>query len=162
MRKSAYPAAAIVASVALLTVGAPTASQAQTEKELSICWVNKTPNPVTDLEVVADGPSYKSASLDAGECAAWDVRPGQYTLTLEDIEEFLVAATDQSDCESLDTSDYEWYPDLTITIKRQQETYRAYPQLLVTNGKVTTNVKKDRRTSVTVLLKCVSVLVDNP
>lgn len=159
MSKTAYSAAAVVASVAMLTVGTPTASQALTEKELSICWVNMTPNTVPDIEVVADGPSYKTASLDNGDCAAWDVRPGQYKFTFEDIEEF--AASLQDACDELDApADFIYTPELTIAIKRQGEAYRAFNYAMIENGGVRTEVKKDRRTSVTVLLKC--VLIEDP
>jgi hypothetical protein len=149
MKKSAYSVAAVVTSVALLAAGAP-ASQAFTAKELSICWVNQTPNTVWDLEVVADGPAYRTATLDNGDCAAWDVRPGQYKFTFEDIEEF--AASVEDACDELDApADYVYTPDLTIAIKRQGEAYRASNYATIANGGVRTDVKKDRRTSATVL-----------
>lgn len=156
MRKTICSATAMAGSAGLFVVGAPAASQAYTAKELSICWVNKVPGMVQDLEFVADGPSFKAASLDAGECVSWDVRPGRYKLTVEDVEEFLDAA--QSGCEELpapiETTNS---PDLTIKIKRQGDAYKAWPEAAVLDGQVTTNVKKDRRTAVTVLLQCVQV-----
>lgn len=150
MRKSAYSAAAVVSSVALLTVGAPTVAHAYTQKELSICWVNETIDKVQDLELVADGPSYKTASLDAGECARFDVRPGQYKITLEDVEEFVDALRDsQQNCAAGED------PRFRIYIKRMNDTYKAFTTAALLNGQVTTNVKKNRSTTVTAALECI-------
>lgn len=150
MRKSACSAAAVVSSVALLSVGAPTAAHAYTQKELSLCWVNETVDKVQDLELVADGPSYKTASLDAGECARFDVRPGQYKITVEDIEEFVDALQDsQTNCAA--GAD----PRFRIYITRMSNTYKAFTTAALLNGHVITNVKKDRSTTVTAALECV-------
>jgi hypothetical protein len=149
MRKRAYSAAAVVSSVALLTVGAPTVSQAYTQKELSICYVNQTVDQLQDLEIVADGPSYKSASLDAGECARFDVRPGQYKMTLEDVDEFVDALPASfNNCEGDDQGRFRIY------IKRMNDTYRAFTLAALLNGEVTTNVKKNRSTTVTAAIEC--------
>lgn len=150
MRNSARSAAAVAASVALLTVGAPTASQAYTEKELSICYVNKTPVPTLDLELVADGPSYKAASFDAGDCQAWDVRPGQYKVTFEDLDE-LYEASSAEYCQA------DYYAGVQITIKRMHESYKVFNFSVVDNGAFSIDVKKDRRTSITFLVKCVRI-----
>ncbi|HVE25593.1 MAG TPA: hypothetical protein VNC22_09325 [Sporichthya sp.] len=159
MRKSFYSAGAVVASVALLAVGAPTASQAQTQKELNVCWTNNATGKM-DLEAVADGPSYKTMSLDSGECQQWDVRPGQYKLTVDDTEDFL--SDIQAECAKYGQNHHEdggdgdplMYPDLTIKIKRMGQSYKAYTLAMLLNGEVTTNVKKDRRTLVSAILDC--------
>src|SRR5690349_8889427 len=119
MRKSAYSAAAVVSSVALLVVGAPTASQAFTQKELSVCYANSTPNTSQDIEFVADGPSYKTASFDAGDCTAWDVRPGQYKLTVEDVKELLNTLDANDECDAYtDHGIAKPYVNLEMVIKR--------------------------------------------
>jgi hypothetical protein len=149
MRKSAYSAAAVLSSVALLTVGAPTTSQAYTQKELSICYVNETVDQVQDIEIVADGPSFKTASLDAGECARYDVRPGQYKMTLEDIEEFTDALpTSINHCAGDDQGRFRIY------VKRMNDTYKAFTLSALLNGQVTTHVKKNRSTTVTAAIEC--------
>lgn len=147
MRKRAYSAAAVASSVALLTFGAPTASQAYTQKELNLCWSNASQTPSQDLEVVADGPSYKTFSLDTGSCMAWDVKPGQYKITLEDVDEFMQGFN--ASCPGPGS------PSLKITVKRQNTGYKAYPLAALLNGSITTNVKKDRRTTVSAYLRCV-------
>lgn len=147
MRKTAYSTAAVVVAVALLTLGAPTPSQAFTQKELSLCYQNTTPNPVLDLELVADGPSYKTASLDAGDCAAWDVRPGQYKITFEDFDDLGAGAAGQTQCPQENA-------ELVITIKRMHEAYKVFVYSVVDNGAFSTDVKKNRLTSVTFLVRC--------
>lgn len=149
MRKSAYSAAAVLSSVALLTVGAPTTSQAYTQKELSLCYVNETVDKIQDVEMVADGPSFKTGVLDAGECLRFDVRPGQYKITLEDVAEFLDAYKASVDnCKGTDQG------RLRIYIKRMNQTYKAYSTAALINGQVTTHVKKDRSTTVTLAIEC--------
>jgi len=149
MRKSAYSAAAVLSSVALLSVGAPTVAQAYTKKELSLCWFNQTIDKVQDLELVADGPSYKTVSLDAGECARFDVRPGQYKITVEDVEEFTQALQASfTNCASGTA------PRFRIYIKRMNSTYKAFTTAALLNGHVTTHVKKNRSTTVTAALEC--------
>jgi hypothetical protein len=140
------PAVIAVAASLLSIVAAPSA-QARTPKELNVCWVNKAPGGVQDLEIVADGPSYRTASLDNGDCLAWDVRPGQYKITVEDIGEYIRAA--RASCGKK-------RPSLTITVKRQQESYRVSGPVVFRNGGLTTEVRKDRRTSVTAMLTCVA------
>ena len=130
---------------ALLTFGWPTAAQARTQKELNLCWVNKAVRDGLDLEVVADGPSFKTASLDDGDCIAWDVQPGQYKITVEDVDEFRSAM--QAACGRGRT------PSLGLTVKRQQDRYKSGLRE-IRNGGLITNVRKDRRTTVTVALSC--------
>lgn len=156
MRKSALSAAAVVSSVALLVVGAPTASQAFTQKELTLCYTNSIPSSTQDLEVVADGPSYKTTTLDAGDCASWDVRPGQYKLTVEDVEEFLDGFYDNASCNGYEVNGISKpYPNMEIVIRRMAgETYKAFPYAAIANGEVSTNVKKNRSTSATVNVSC--------
>jgi len=134
-----------VACAAVLMVVNATSAQAHTEKELNVCWVNQAPGEWLDLEIVADGPSFRTASLDSGECRAWNVRPGQYKLTVEDVEEFrdaMRAACGRGRA-----------PALTITVKRQQDVYKAGFRDL-RNGGLITHVRKDRRTTVTAVLTC--------
>ncbi len=130
---------------ALLIVAVPTVAEARTQKELNVCWVNQAPGEWLDLEIVADGPSFKTASLDHGDCMAWDVRPGQYKLTVEDVEEFRAAM--QAACGRGRT------PALKITIKRQQDLYKAGLRD-IRNGGLITHVRKDRRTTVAAVLTC--------
>lgn len=149
MRKSAYSAAAVLSSVALLTVGAPTMSQAYTQKELSLCYANETVDKAQDLEIVADGPSFKTASLDAGNCARFDVQPGQYKVTLEDVGEFVESLQASFDnCKGDDQGRFRIY------IKRMNDTYKAYNVAALINGQVTTNVKKNRSTTVLASIEC--------
>lgn len=140
-------------AAASLIAGFPAVSGAETQKELNVCWVNKgRDGGVQDLEVVADGPSYRTASLDTGDCVAWDVRPGQYKLTLEDVDEFLDAA--DRNCGS------GWDRQVLIKIRRQQEVYKIHGAQALKNGSVTTTVRNERRTTVSVVLTCVEE--DNP
>lgn len=147
MRRSIVSAVAVAGSLTLAAGVLAASSNAYTAKELNICWVNKAPGGVLDLEVVADGPSYKTASLDNGDCMAWDVRAGQYKFTVEDVDEFLKGI--ESACAPNKK------PLFRVTIKRMQDTYKASSPALFATGGITTNVKKDRRTSVTALLNCV-------
>jgi hypothetical protein len=149
MRKSIGTPAAVFTAAAALTLGAPTASQAFTQKELSICWDNRTPSPAPDLEMVADGPSYRTATLDAGDCVAWDVRPGQYKITLEDIEE----QSEKGQQLSVDCGDESY--DSGFTVKRGRESYNVPEFAILDNGGFTTDVKKNRRTSITIWQDCV-------
>ena len=156
MRKSTIAAAAVFSSAALVVVGAPTASQAFTQKELSVCYTNETPNTVQDLEFVADGPSYKTTTLDSGDCTAWDVRPGQYKITVEDVEEFLQGLEDNDQCDTYEENGIDkHYVNMEIAISRMGgEDYRAFPYAAVANGEVTTNVKKDRSTAILMRVFC--------
>lgn len=168
MRKSAYSAGAVLASVALLAVGAPTVAQAQTSKELNVCWTN-TANGVTDLEFVADGPSYRTASLDTGDCMAWDVKGGTYKLTVEDMTEFLAAIDDECDDYGAPGNGHwvdlngngtvqgnEWQdePSISIKIKRQNDSYKAFNLAALANGAVFTDVKDNRRSLVSITFSC--------
>ena len=74
MRRSIISVVAVAGSLTLAAGGLAASSEAKTAKELNICWNNQSQNGALDLEVVADGPSYKTASLDNGDCMAWDVR----------------------------------------------------------------------------------------
>jgi hypothetical protein len=140
------PAVIAVAASLLSVVAAPSA-QARTPKELNVCWVNKAPGGVQDLEIVADGPSYRTASLDNGDCLAWDVRPGQYKITVEDIGEYIRAA--RASCGKM-------RPALTSTVTRPPGSYRVSGPVGFRHGGLTTEVRKDRRTSVTAMLTCVA------
>ena len=149
MRQRTCSAAAVLTAVALLGLGVPTVAEARTAEELNVCWVNKAPGAWLDLEVVADGPSFKTASLDRGDCLAWDVQPGQYKLTLEDLDEFqnAMAAACGRGLERR----------LKIFIKRQKDTYTTDFRALRDNGGLQTTIRKDRRTTVTFVLTCVAV-----
>lgn len=149
MRRCTFPASAIAATA--LLVGTPTVTEAHTAKELNICWVNKAPGGVLDLEVVVDGPSYKTASLDDGDCIDWDVRPGQYKVTVEDVDQFRDAM--KASCPKKGQT-----YSLKIMIKRQQELYKTSFREIRDNGGLITNVRKDRRTSVTAVLTCITTI----
>ena len=125
------------------------AAEARTAKELNICWVNQAPGEVLDLEVVVDGPSYKTASLDNGDCIAWDVRPGQYKITVEDVDELRDAM--KASCPDEGEAALAQVHDQAATGALQDELPGAPQQ----RGLVT-NVRKDRRTTVTAILNCVS------
>src|SRR5689334_8884836 len=88
MRKLVGSAAVVVASATVFSMVSVGAADAFTKRELKSCWANTPGNPGLDLEPIADGPSFRSASLDAGECVAWDVRPGRYDITVDDASEF--------------------------------------------------------------------------
>lgn len=168
LRKSAISAVAVASSVALLVVGAPTASQAFTQKELTVCWQNETPSadgiggPNADLEAVADGPSFKTFSLDNGDCISWDVQPGQYKMTTEDMPEFIASMSAVTD--SCTAADDEEEGDLRITISRASngtmDTYKAFNLAAFENGEITTNVKKNRSTWIVVKAFCVPIIPD--
>lgn len=145
MRRRTYATVAVAGSLALGAGVLAAPSSAYTKKELNVCWAN-TAKGVLDLEFVADGPSYKTFSLDHGDCSAWDVRPGQYKLTVEDVDEFVSGMAAECGVKS---------PSLKIRVKRMNDAYKAYPLAALLNGSITTNVKKDRRTSVLVHFKCV-------
>ena len=147
----AYVIAVLIASIGLLGAGVavPAPAEARTAKELNVCWVNKAPGGVLDLEIVVDGPSYKTFSLDNGACVAWDVLPGQYKITVEDVDQL-------RDAMNASCPDKKQDAQLKFTIKRQQELYRTNFRELRNNGGFTTNVRKDRRTSVTAILTCVN------
>lgn len=148
MRRSICAPAVVFTAAVSLTVGAPTASQAFTQKELSICWDDRTHFDRTpDLEMVADGPSYKTATLDAGDCVAWDVQPGRYKITFEDIEEL-------GNGPGIDCGRGTTY-DSGFTVKRGRESYNVHDFGILDNGGFTTDVKKDRRTSITIWQDCV-------
>lgn len=141
--------AALAACLAFSSVAAAPTADAYTQKELNVCWVNSAPGKWLDLEVVADGPSFKTASLDHRDCVAWDVQPGQYKLTVEDVEEFRAAM--RAACRAPRT------PSLKISVKRQQEVYRTGGREL-RNGGLVTHVRKDRRTTVSIELRCASAI----
>jgi len=146
MRRTAYSAAAILGAVALLTVGTPTASQAFTKKELSLCYINTTLDTSFDWEWVADGPSFKKVSLDAGTCMAFDVQPGRYKITVESFDRDV-----QSNCprgKQLGGA---------LIVKRGGDTYDASTTGFFRNGEVFTDVKKNRRTSVTLKAECLDI-----
>jgi hypothetical protein len=170
MRKSIYSAGAVVASVAMLAVGAPTASHAMTIDEANVCWLNGA-DGTTDLEAVLDGTAAKFASLDSGDCKAWDVTPGQYKFTVEDVKEFLDAITaecahygriggghytdlDGSGDASGPKNEWQTNPRVVVKIKRQGDFYKAWNLGALINGEITTNIKKDRRTSILVNYYC--------
>lgn len=145
VRRSVHAALAGSTCAALLIVGTPTPAQAYTEKELNVCWVNKAPGEWLDLEIVADGPSFKAASLDDGDCMAWNVRPGQYRITVEDVTEFRTAM--RAACDPART------PFLKMIVERQGDPYKAGFRD-IRHGGLITHVRKDRRTTVTAVLTC--------
>jgi len=149
MRKAASSAAAVAAAVALLTVGTPTASQAFTEKELLVCYANAEPDPVLDLEVVADGPSYRSESLDPNSCVAWNVKPGRFWMTFENFNDLVAKARQTNHCPQGVGQ------DLKTTVKRMGgETYEVPEDVIFKNGGFFTEVKKNRSTSITYVIYC--------
>jgi hypothetical protein len=149
MRRSAvYAAAGLAGSMVIAGAVVAFPSSAYTAKELNMCWVNHSKDSSIDLEAVADGPSYKTTTLDSGQCRQYDVRAGQYKITVEDVQEFLDDINAASTCPGAPS------PKITITVKRMNEGYRAFPLAAFLNGSITTNVKKDRRTSITALLNC--------
>ncbi len=135
--------AAAVASTGLVAGSA----EAFTQRELKVCWANTSATPGIDLLAVADGPSYRETSLDAGECVEWDVRPGRYDITVDDAAAFRDAVF--AACPGPGE------PSLTIRVKRQGQGYRAYNLGALVNGKITTTVRKDRSTSIAAHLRCV-------
>ncbi len=85
----------MAASVALLTVLAPASAEAASKSkrgDLKVFFENTTALQALELDAVADGPSHREKSLDNGECKKWDVRKGQYKITLDDADEFFDAA----------------------------------------------------------------------
>src|SRR5690349_9982164 len=99
MRRSAVYAAAGLAG-SLIVGGAVVAfpSNAFTAKELNLCWVNHSRDTPIDLEAVADGPSYKTTTLDSGQCRQYDVRAGQYKITVEDVQELVTRLNAATTC----------------------------------------------------------------
>lgn len=142
-------APAAVVSTGLLIAATPAPSQAFTKKELTICHSTEAPAPVRDLEVVADGPSYKSASLDPNTCESWDVIPGRYKITFEDIEE--VNASNDADSFGCPGG---YDPAIEIYVKRQGDRYEVVPTSVGAQGALFTDVKKNRSTAVLLKIVC--------
>lgn len=147
MGKFAKSAAAVVVSSGLVAGFTAMPAEAFTKKELKICWFNNTGDPV-DARFVADGPSYRRVGLPSGLCKNWDVRPGQYKITLEDPEDFLADI-------SAATCDPGFDETFLIRVKRAGQQYRNYPFHTFVHGDIVTNVKKNRATTVAIQLKCV-------
>ena len=145
-RSTMISALTATASVTALTVALAAPSQAFTQKELAMCWTNEAIGSL-DIEWVADGPSYRAASLDANECVAWDVRPGTYKITLEDWKAVQSGGVScASKTQTIDSG---------ITVKRMGESYNVPLTALEKNFEFFTDVKKDRRTTITIWARCV-------
>lgn len=151
MHKLVGAAALATASACVFTLVAAGSADAFTQRELKICWADTTGGPPEiDLEVVADGPSYRTATLDTGECVAWDVKPGRYKITVENVSEFVDAIADSCDDNGVQGDD----PSLKVRVKRQNQAYRVYNLSAFLNGSIETNVRNNRATTVSAHLRC--------
>ena len=146
MHKLVGAAALATASACVFTMVAAGSADAFTQRELKICWANTATDPSLDLDAVADGPSYRKTTLDSGECVAWDVRPGRYKITVDDVDEFLDDLGDA--CPGPGS------PALKIRVKRQNQAYRVYNLAAFINGSIETNVRNNRATTVSAHLRC--------
>jgi hypothetical protein len=151
MRKSVVTAVAIGASAALVGGMTLSTAEARTKKELNICWASDDPAPTVALPAVADGPSYRATDLTAGNCKAWDVRPGNYKFTVRNANAWLTEIS--TACNGLAGRETE---ELTIRVKRAGQEYRDYSFNTFLHGDIVTNVKKDRRTTIAAHLRCVA------
>ena len=123
MRKSMITAVAIGASTALVGGMALSTAEARTKKELNICWASDDPAPKVFLPAVADGPSYRASDLSAGNCKAWDVRPG-YLQVHRQGRQRLVPTPSVNACDTLRPGQRS--QELTIRVKRAGQEYRDY------------------------------------
>ena len=143
-------AVALGATTALIGGFTYGSAEAYTQKELKICWADTSTGERISLPVVADGPSYRRATIPNGQCVAWDVKPGRYKITVNNLSDFADAVDDA--CEpGPEPND----PALKIRVKRQNHPYQVYSLSALLNGGVETNVRNNRATTVSAHLRCV-------
>ena len=146
MRRVTRGAAVVLAGATTFSLMAVGSADAFTKKELKICWANTSDAPGIDLLAVADGPSYRHNRLDSGECRSWDVKAGRYTLTVNNVNEFLQQISGACNSGS---------PAVKIRIKRQGHARESWGLGAFLNGEIQTNVRENRSTSVAAHLRCV-------
>jgi hypothetical protein len=146
MRRVTRGAAVLVAGAATFSLVSVGSADAFTKKELKICWSNTSDAPGIDLLAVADGPSYRHNRLDSGECQSWDVQAGRYTLTVNNVNDFLNQISGACNTGS---------PAVKIRVKRQGHARQVWDLGAFINGEVQTNVRNNRSTSVAAHLRCV-------
>ena len=85
MRKPLYAATVAVAAVLAGGVAAVPA-QADTPKEMKVCWTSPAGTNY-GIKVVLDGPTSRSKWLASGECKSWSVRPGAYKVIWANLDD---------------------------------------------------------------------------
>jgi hypothetical protein len=167
MRKPLY--AVTVAVAAVLAGGiAAVPAQANTAKELKVCWASP-PGTNYGIKVVLDGPSSRSKWLANGDCKAWNVKPGEYKVIWANADEIVRRVYTQT-ATTLDEriartkavcgptpasfdSDYDYVSLLpSANVKRFQNEYFTYE--VGNSGGLQTNVQGDRLTKINFRMKC--------
>lgn len=169
MRKPLY--AATVAVAALLSGGIAAApAQAQTGKEMKVCWASP-PGTNYGIKVVLDGPSSRSKWLANGDCKSWNVRPGEYKVVWANSDELVrrvynnntfnsdeYRAAVASVCGPIPENVYANVNPMAY-VKRFKHDYVTYAYDGGSTGVVRTTVQKDRQTKVNFRMGC--YLYDN-
>jgi hypothetical protein len=106
MRKRPLVAAAIAVASVAVTLGAPTVAQANTSKEVKVCWTSPTGSNYP-IKVVLDGPTSRSKMLASGECKAWSVKPGEYKVVWTEVDDYYRA---------IYNSNYDTYDDYKTAV----------------------------------------------
>jgi hypothetical protein len=171
MRKSVRVAALVVTSAALVVGVVDGPAQAGTRRELNLCWSSRPLVAGLDLDITADGPSFRQRHFDSGECKAYDVKGGQYKVVVTNLDEVAAVISNTASgvdvCGALPAGSSTWDRALVAKIRRQNKTYieRQTSVLLEFTGTnlinekstVVTNVRDHRRTSVSYSLKCTAL-----
>lgn len=150
MNRYVRPGAALAASVLALTAFNTGAAEAKTKKELKACWASTVPG-LQNLTVkfVADGPTYKSKTLHNGQCFEWDVKPGQYKISIANLSDFWDKVNADGDCPDLSSE------RLKARIKRSGDSAQDDTFEWGASTSTSTTVAKNRRTTVALHLRCV-------
>lgn len=133
-----------VALVAALPIAAASAAQGA-RGDLKVCVEAITDEEgdsigVEEVEVSADGPSFREEDLEEGDCKRWqDVRKGQYYIDVE-----------PADGEPFETCFIE-----RAEIKRTgEDAIVRYGSFFGGGSPIVTNVAKNRTTKVTLFVSC--------
>lgn len=172
MRKTIRTAALIATSAALLTGVVDGTAQASTHRELNMCWSSRPALPNLGITVSADGPSFRQHHLDSGECRAFHVAPGQYKFVVNNLADVQTALTqgDGTDvCGALPDGTNFWDRGVVAKVRRFNKTYRQVSSqtqfiffftptgVQAAEPTLITNVKANRRTSVSYSIYCHAV-----
>ena len=166
MRKPIY--AATVVAAAILGGGIAAApAQAETGKEMKVCWTSPAGTNY-GIKVVLDGPSSRSKWLANGDCKSWNVRPGEYKVIWANSDELFRSVYYYYN----DYSSYEEYVSRVEAVcgpmpenhyanispmayvKRFRNDYVTYAYDGGNTGVVRTTVQKDRLTKVNFRMRC--------
>jgi len=182
MRKAARSALILGVSAALIAPVTMETAEARSKKELNLCWTSRPLISGLNLNITADGPSFRQRNFKSGECKAYDVRPGQYKMVVKNLDDVAQALGDSGAnqitdgtevCGALPAGMDFWERRLVAKVRRFNKTYTVNNSHSITDSFVifflgtggvqsveptfVTNVKKDRRTSVSYSVKCHAV-----